>query len=72
VREATTKPLNVLAHPRMTMSDIADAGGQRVSLGGWFAFVAVTAMADAAEHIRDSGDFSVLRTDRRISEWLGG
>ena len=70
VREATTKPLNVLAHPRMSMRDIAEAGGQRISLGGWFAFVAMSAMVSVAEQIRDSGDFSALATDARISDWL--
>src|SRR5216117_420275 len=33
VSEATSKPLNVLAHRGLTMSEIVDAGGQRISVG---------------------------------------
>jgi 2-methylisocitrate lyase-like PEP mutase family enzyme len=71
VSEATSKPLNVLAHPRLSMSEIVDAGGRRVSVGGALTWVAVGAMAAAAEQIRDSGDFSALKASVRIDEWLG-
>jgi 2-methylisocitrate lyase-like PEP mutase family enzyme len=72
VAEAVAKPLNVLAHPGLTMSEIAAAGGQRVSVGGALTWVAVSAMAAAAERIRDEGDFSVLAAPVRLKEWLGG
>jgi 2-methylisocitrate lyase-like PEP mutase family enzyme len=73
VAEATSKPLNVLAHARLSMSEIVDAGGQRVSVGGALTFVAVAAMAAAAEQMRDDGDFSSFRAARiPIAEWLGG
>jgi 2-methylisocitrate lyase-like PEP mutase family enzyme len=71
VSEATSKPLNVLAHPGLLMSEIVDAGGRRVSVGGALTWVAVGAMAAAAEQIRDSGDFSALKARVRIDEWLG-
>ena len=60
VAEATSKPLNVLAHKGLSMSEIAAAGGQRVSVGGSLAWVAAAALVAAAEQIRDSGDFSSL------------
>ncbi len=71
--EAVSKPVNVLAHRGVTMSEIVEAGGQRVSVGGALAWVTVSAMAAAAEAIRDDGDFSVLSgSGRRVAEWLGG
>jgi hypothetical protein len=42
-----------------------------VSVGGALTWVAVGAMAAAAEQIRDSGDFSALKARVRIDEWLG-
>jgi 2-methylisocitrate lyase-like PEP mutase family enzyme len=76
VCEATSKPLNVLARPTLSLRDIADAGAQRVSVGGSLAWVAVAAMAAAAEQMRDHGDFSALRVaalrvSAPIEEWLG-
>ena len=71
VSEATSKPLNVLAHPGLTMSEITEAGGQRVSVGGFLTYVAVGAMASAAEQILETGDFSVLASQVKIREWLG-
>ena len=70
VSEATSKPINVLAHPALSMSEIVDAGGQRISVGGALAFVAAGAMAVAAERIRDSGDFSALAAPASVGEWL--
>jgi 2-methylisocitrate lyase-like PEP mutase family enzyme len=72
VCEVTSKPLNVLAHPGLSMSEIVDAGGRRISVGGSLAWVAVAAMAKAAEEIRDTGDFSSLAVRAPIKEWLGG
>ena len=69
---ATSKPVNVLAHPKLTMREIVGAGAQRVSVGGALTWAAVNAMAAAAEHIRDDGDFSVLGSSARIREWLRG
>ena len=72
VCDATSKPVNVLAHPRLSMTEIVGAGAQRVSVGGALAWVAVGAMAAAAEQIRDTGDFSALASTAQVKEWLGG
>jgi 2-methylisocitrate lyase-like PEP mutase family enzyme len=68
--DATTKPLNVLAQPHLSVSEIAAAGGRRISVGGLLTWVAVEAMADAAERIRDEGDLSGLKLSGRVGEWL--
>jgi 2-methylisocitrate lyase-like PEP mutase family enzyme len=70
VRDATSKPLNVLAQPHLTMADIAAAGGRRISVGGLLTWIAVGAMVDAARQMRDSGDFSALRGPGEVSDWL--
>jgi 2-methylisocitrate lyase-like PEP mutase family enzyme len=70
VAQATSKPLNVLALPGMAFSEIAQAGGQRVSVGGALTWVAVRAMAEVAEEIRDTGDFSRLLGAGPVKDWL--
>jgi 2-methylisocitrate lyase-like PEP mutase family enzyme len=70
VCEAVSSPVNVLAHPGLTMSEIVDAGAQRVSVGGGLTWVAVDALATAAERIRDTGHFSALAANVRLREWL--
>lgn len=70
VCDATTKPVNVLAQPHLSVSEIAAAGGRRISVGGLLTWVAVEAMADAAERIRDDGDLSGLKLSGRVGEWL--
>ena len=72
VCDAVSKPVNVLAHKWVTVAEIADAGGRRISVGGALTWVAVSAMAEAAERIRDTGDLSALAFDKRITEWLSG
>ena len=73
VTEATSKPLNVLAHAGLTFSEIVDAGARRISLGGALTWVSVEAMAAAATKMRDEGDFSSLEVPSvKIGEWLGG
>jgi 2-methylisocitrate lyase-like PEP mutase family enzyme len=69
---AVSKPVNVLAVPGLTFAEIADAGAQRVSVGGSLAWVAVAAMADAATAIRETGDLSVLSARPPIGTWLAG
>ena len=64
------KPVNVLAHKGLTIGEIVDAGGARISVGGALTWVAVNAMAAAAQRIRDEGDFSVLAGAGQIPEWL--
>ena len=70
VCEAVSRPVNVLAHSGLTMREIVDAGGQRVSVGGALTWVAVRAMAGAAEQMRDDGDFSALTGPGPVKEWL--
>jgi 2-methylisocitrate lyase-like PEP mutase family enzyme len=72
--EATSKPVNVLAHPRLplSMDEIVAAGARRVSVGSWLTMVAVAAVADAAVEMRDAGSFAALRAPAGISEWLAG
>jgi 2-methylisocitrate lyase-like PEP mutase family enzyme len=69
---AVGRPVNVLARPGLSLSDIVQAGARRVSVGGSLAWTAVEAMARAAEQIRDEGDFSGLASPKRIKGWLGG
>jgi len=71
VCEATSKPVNVLGHPGLSVSEITEAGGRRISVGSQLTWVAVGAMAQAAEVMRDSGDLSSLHATVRIKEWLG-
>ena len=66
VCEVTSKPLNVLARPHLTTSEIAEAGGRRISVGGPLTWVAVAAMVEAAKKMRDEGDFSALNLQ---AEW---
>jgi 2-methylisocitrate lyase-like PEP mutase family enzyme len=72
VCDATSKPLNVLARPGMSMSEIVDAGARRVSVGGALTWAAVGGMAAAAQRMRDDGDFSALRAPAELREWLSG
>ena len=70
VREATSRPLNVLAHSGLSVGEIVDAGGTRISVGGALAWTAARAAIAAAEAIRDAGDLSGLRGPGPIQEWL--
>ena len=72
VCEATSKPVNVLARPRLSMSELVETGAQRVSVGSWLTMMTVDALAEAATKMRDAGDFSSLRAPAQINEWLGG
>jgi 2-methylisocitrate lyase-like PEP mutase family enzyme len=67
---AVPKPVNVLGRPGFTMSELVDAGAQRVSVGGALTWVAVGAFARAAQGLRDEGDFSVLRSEVNLRDWL--
>jgi 2-methylisocitrate lyase-like PEP mutase family enzyme len=72
VSHATSRPLNVLAHQGLSVAEIGEAGGQRISVGGALTWVAVGAMAAAAERIRDGGDLSALTDPGPVLEWVGG
>jgi 2-methylisocitrate lyase-like PEP mutase family enzyme len=69
VCSAVSRPVNVLGHRGLSKAEIADAGGQRISVGGALTWVAVAAAAEAAEKLRD-GDFSVLTARLPLGDWL--
>ncbi|MGC1853559.1 MAG: isocitrate lyase/phosphoenolpyruvate mutase family protein [Solirubrobacterales bacterium] len=70
VCEATSKPVNVLGLPHLSMGGVVAAGARRISVGSLLAWVAVDAMADAAVRVRDDGDLSALKVSGRVGEWL--
>ena len=70
VCEAVSKPVNVLARPKLSLAEIAAAGATRISLGGSLAWVAIAAMAATAIEIRDRGDFSSIAVPIRVDELL--
>ena len=57
---AVSKPVNVLARADLTFAEIAEAGAQRVSVGGSLTWLTVRALTEAATAIRDRGDFSAF------------
>lgn len=65
VCERVSRPVNVLAHPGLTIDAIVDAGAQRISVGGSLAFVAYGAMAAAAQRLLD-GDLAALTPQVRL------
>jgi 2-methylisocitrate lyase-like PEP mutase family enzyme len=67
---AVSKPVNVLAVAGLSFVDLEGAGARRVSVGGSLTWVAVRAVVDAAEAIRDAGDFSALSARLPLDEWL--
>jgi 2-methylisocitrate lyase-like PEP mutase family enzyme len=69
-RAEIVRPLNVLALGNLSMSELVEAGAQRVSVGGALTWTAVEAMAAAAGRIRDEGDFSLLARPAQIRPWL--
>jgi 2-methylisocitrate lyase-like PEP mutase family enzyme len=70
ISEATSKPQNVLGFPPLTMREITEAGGKRVSVGSQFTWVAAGAFAKAAEEIRDTGEFTAFAERVPIKDWL--
>jgi 2-methylisocitrate lyase-like PEP mutase family enzyme len=70
VCSAVSKPVNVLARPNLTMAEIVEAGGRRVSVGGALTWTAVGAFVEAATAIRDRGDFSSLGVSSGLQAWL--
>jgi 2-methylisocitrate lyase-like PEP mutase family enzyme len=67
---AVTKPVNVLAVPALSVGEIFATGAQRVSVGGALTWVAASAMAAAAEEMRDRGELSSLAARMPLDEWL--
>jgi 2-methylisocitrate lyase-like PEP mutase family enzyme len=56
--DALEKPVNVLARPGAPpISELAELGVSRVSVGGGFAFAALGALVEAAQELRDDGTY---------------
>ena len=70
VCEAVGRPVNVLAHPGLTLQEAVAAGAQRISVGGSLAWAAVESFAEVAVAIRDRGDFSGLRGSGEVRDWF--
>ena len=70
IRDATSKPLNVLTGPGLSVAEIIESGGQRISVGGRLAWIAINSMAAAAEQLREGGELSSLADPAQINEWL--
>ena len=65
--EAVTKPVNVFSMG-LSRDEIFAAGAQRISTAGGLTFAAANAVIEAAERIRDDGDFSGLGLPNRVTE----
>jgi 2-methylisocitrate lyase-like PEP mutase family enzyme len=70
VCDAVQAPVNVLALGNLSFAEIADAGAQRVSVGGALTWVGVNAFAEAATRIRDEGDFSSFGSGPPLKDWF--
>jgi 2-methylisocitrate lyase-like PEP mutase family enzyme len=70
--DAVSKPVNVLAFGGLGLSlgEIAEAGAQRISVGGGLTWSAANAALDAAERMQ-AGDISGLGSPSRIRDFLG-
>lgn len=63
VLEAIEKPLNVLAMPGVPpISELAEVGVSRVSVGGAFAYAAYAALVQAATELRDQGTYGYFES----------
>jgi len=71
VCKAVTLPVNVLAMPELSLTDIVEAGACRISVGGGLTWVAMRAAADAAIAIRDDDDLSSLTARLPLEQWFG-
>jgi 2-methylisocitrate lyase-like PEP mutase family enzyme len=70
VCDAVGKPVNVLAWAGLSMTEIVDAGAQRVSVGGGLTWTAVNAMVATATALRDTGDLSGLGEGPPLDDWF--
>ena len=70
VCEAVEKPVNVLAFPGMSKSEIFAAGAQRISVGGQLTWVAMAAAGEAAAAILGGDSFDPLSARLQGAGWL--
>ncbi len=62
VVESLRRPVNVLARPGApSVSELAELGVSRISVGGAFAFNALGALVEAATELRDQGTYDYAR-----------
>ena len=78
VVESVNKPVNVLvstmADRSVTVSDLAEVGAKRISIGGAMALVAYGALIEGGNEMAEKGTFGWLNkisTGRRVSQLLG-
>ena len=55
-----SKPVNVLATPTFNITELADVGVRRVSLGSWLYIVAMAGMVRAVREMTERGTFGAL------------
>jgi len=60
VCSAVSKPVNVLATATLTVADIGEAGGKRISVGGALARVAIGGFLEAARVMAREGTFAAF------------
>ena len=59
------KPVNVLARPQVPpVSELAEAGVRRISVGGHFAFAALGALVEAGRELLDEGTYGFTARSR--------
>jgi len=71
VVEAVTKPVNVLAHPALTVADLATAGVRRISLGGALYRAAAGGLLRATDEIIGEGRFDDLNNASSFGKIVG-
>jgi 2-methylisocitrate lyase-like PEP mutase family enzyme len=72
VRAAVGRPLNVLALPGMSLSDVIAAGAQRISVGGGLAWAAVNGLVAAARDLQTGAIPDTIAPPHELKGWLGG
>jgi len=60
VCSAVSKPVNVLATPALSVAEIAEAGGKRISVGGALARTAIGGFLSASREIIEKGTFTAI------------
>jgi 2-methylisocitrate lyase-like PEP mutase family enzyme len=69
VVSSLARPVNVLARPGApSVSELAQLGVSRISVGGAFAFAALGALVEAAAELRDRGTYGFLERSRTGGE----
>jgi 2-methylisocitrate lyase-like PEP mutase family enzyme len=65
VVSSVDRPVNVLARAGApTVSELAELGVARISVGGHFAFAAIAGLVEAATELRDQGTYGFAQASR--------